>query len=422
MSARLHALIIDGDGEGSTKRTAELQRAGFEVTLAGSVTDAIRLAEQQEGLDVALLDIGLFTKLSSRLAAAIEELQRQRTSVLQLNQLKNDLIAVLAHDIKGPLTSIVGFAELLEEGYLEGDAATDAARTIRSNAQRLATLANDVLALSRVEHGELDIADERVELVQLIQEAIDLHTKERAIAFRYDVATAFVRGDAERLRQVFDNLLRNAIKYSPNGEGVSVDLRRENEVYVVSVTDQGIGIPLDERERLFDRFSRGSNARRAKIAGTGIGLFIVKMIVERHGGEVGLESTVGEGSRFDVLLPGIDAAQSLRPMRVTLLSPDATLSRFTAYELRTRGYRVRETSSLAEAANGDLRKGDVLIVDDGVASIAEVRSSVTDDGTLRIVGLGEPNEDGWDATLPKPFLAVDLLRAIDSPANRLVRQ
>ena len=422
MSARLHALMIDADGENAIKRSAELQRAGIKVTVAGSVTDAVRLAEQQEGLDVAFLDIGLFSKLSARLAASIEELQRQRTSVLQLNQLKNDLIAVLAHDIKGPLTSIVGFAELLEEGYLEGDAATDAARTIRSNAQRLATLANDVLALSRVEHGELEIADERVELVQLIQEAIELHSKERPIAFHHDVASALVRGDAERLRQVFDNLLRNAIKYSPNGEDIHIELRGEGETYVVSVTDHGIGIPQDEQERLFDRFSRGSNARRAKIAGTGIGLFIVKMIVERHGGEVGVDSTIGAGSRFDVRLPGIHAAESLRPMRVTLLSSDATLSRFTAYELRTRGYRVREASSLEEAASGDLRSGDVLIIDDGAASLSEVRESVANDGAVRIVGLGEPKDDGWDATLSKPFLATDLLRAIDSPANRLVRQ
>ncbi|MBV8638027.1 MAG: HAMP domain-containing histidine kinase [Candidatus Eremiobacteraeota bacterium] len=373
-------------------------------------------------MDVALFDIGLFNKLSARLAASIEELQRQRTSVLQLNQLKNDLIAVLAHDIKGPLTSIVGFAELLEEGYLEGDAATDAARTIRSNAQRLATLANDVLALSRVEHGELEIADERVDLIKLLQEAIHAHASERDISLHHDVAEAFVRGDSERLRQVFDNLLRNAIKYSPNGEPIRIDMRRDGESYIASVTDRGIGIPEDERERLFDRFSRGSNARRAKISGTGIGLFIVKMIVERHGGGVGVESKVGEGSRFDVRLPRIDAADSLRPMRVTLLSADATLSRFAAYELRRRGYRVREASSLAEAAGGDLRTGDVVVVDDGVAPIADIRNSIPDGISARVVGLGEPSEDGWDATLPKPFLVTDLLRAIDSPADRLVRQ
>jgi signal transduction histidine kinase len=419
--SRLHALMIDGDGE-EPERIAALERAGIDVTVACSIRDAIRIAEQQQGPDLALLDIGSFNELSARLAASIEELQRQRTSVLQLSQLKNDLIAVLAHDIKGPLTSIVGFAELLEEGFLEGDAATDAARTIRSNAQRLATLANDVLALSRVEHGELEIADERVDLVNLIQEAIDLHAKERSIAFAHHEKKAFVRGDSERLRQVFDNLLRNAIKYSPNGEEVRVDLRRDGTSLVASVTDRGIGIPHDEKPRLFHRFFRGSNARRAKIAGTGIGLFIVRMIAERHGGEVEVESKVGEGSRFDVRLPSIDAAQSLRPMRVTLLSSDATLSRFTAYELRTRGYRVREASSLEEASSGDLRNGDVLVVDEGTASIREVRESLANGVAVRVVGLGEPGGDGWDSTLSKPFLVTDLLRAIDSPADRLVRQ
>ncbi len=420
--SRLHALIIDGDGEQRSKRIAALERADIDVTIVGSVGEAIRVAEQEQGLDIALLDIGLFNELSARLAASIEELQRQRTSVLQLNQLKNDLIAVLAHDIKGPLTSIVGFAELLEEGFLEGDAATDAARTIRSNAQRLATLANDVLALSRVEHGELEIADERVDLVKLIQEAIDLHANVRTIVFDHDVDTACVRGDCERLRQVFDNLLRNAIKYSPNGDEVRIELRRDGAGFVASVIDRGIGIPPEETQRLFDRFSRGSNARRAKIAGTGIGLFIVKMIVDRHGGDVAVESKVGEGSRFDVRLPSIDAAESLRPMRVTLVSFDATLSRFAAYELRTRGYRVREAPSLEEASSGDLRTGDVLVVDEGVASAREIRSSLAGGVSVRVVALGEPDGDGWDATLAKPFLVTDLLRAIDSPADRLVRQ
>ena len=123
-------------------------------------------------------------KLADRLAASIEELERQRASVLQLNQLKNDLIAVLAHDIKGPLTSINGFAELLEEGFLEGAAAVDAAHTIRVNAQRLATLADDVLALSRVEHGELEIKDDRVDLVDLVTQVVQTHVAERNVAVK----------------------------------------------------------------------------------------------------------------------------------------------------------------------------------------------------------------------------------------------
>jgi signal transduction histidine kinase len=352
--------------------------------------------------------------LTRRLAASIEELERQRASVLQLNALKNDLIAVLAHDIKGPLTSIAGFAELLEEGFLEGAAAIDAAHTIRTNANRLATLANDVLALSRIEHGELEIADDRVDLIELIGNVVQTHLAERNIRIATDLEVAFVRGDAERLSQVFDNLLRNAIKYSPGGNPVDVTIAAQGDQFRVDVTDRGIGIPAEDIPRLFERFARGSNARRAKIAGTGIGLFIVKMIVERHGGQVELDSTLGEGSTFSVVLPSIDAFASRRPMRVSILTTDGDLSRFAAYELRARGYRVRECRALDDLAHlGDLRAGDVVLADPAAARAEEVRRFAAP-GSIRVIGFGTSTLDGWDATLSRPFLVTDLLNAIES--------
>lgn len=417
---QLRALLIEPNEEAGAALRSRLEQAGLEVRVASTLTEALALAEDTSAFDVTVTGTHLFNAQTARLAASLEELQRQRTSVLHLNQLKNDLIAVLAHDIKGPLTSIVGFAELLEEGYLEGNAATDAARTIRSNAQRLATLANDVLALSRVEHGELEIADERVDLIKLVSEAIDLHTAERTVECVHEVAEAYVRGDAERLRQVFDNLLRNAIKYSPGGQPVRVEIARRDTNWVVSFIDLGIGIPEEEAGRLFDRFSRGSNARRAKISGTGIGLFIVKMIVERHGGTVCVASTLGEGSRFDVALPAIESSAALRPIRVTLLTSDRGLSRFAAYELRTRGYRVREAATLEDVANAAVRGGDVIVVDDGVATAAAVREAIGAERDVRLIALGHARSDGWSATLAKPFLVEDLLRAIGTPPDHLV--
>ena len=348
----------------------------------------------------------------SLLEASLAELERQRAAVLQLNQLKNDLIAVLAHDIKGPLTSIVGFAELLEEGYLEGEAATDAARTIRSNAQRLAALANDVLALSRIEHGELEIADDPVDLVLSIEHSVQSLDESRDIRFTPHVSKAIVRGDADRLGQVFDNLLRNAVKYSPKSEPIDITLRREGDDFVVDVRDRGIGIPQEDLPKLFARFSRGSNARRAKTAGTGLGLFIVKMIVDRHGGSINVESSVGEGSTFSLSLPSIDAPAGRRPIHVIVVAVDAHTRLFVAYELRSHGYRVRECASIADIGTiGEVRDGDVVILGSHAGSEVDLRAALPAGVRVRLVCVDRLGSD-CDAVLRRPFLTADLLSAV----------
>jgi len=340
-------------------------------------------------------------RLNTSLAAALEELEAQRAAVLQISQLKHDLVATLAHDIKGPLTSIIGFAELMEEGFLQGEEATDAARTIRTNAQRLATLANDMLALSRVEYGELEIADDRVDVITVLRSAIEAVEAERKIETAFEIDNAFVRGDADRLRQVFDNLLRNAIKYSPGGE-------------VFSFRDRGIGVPPDELPKLFNRFARASNARKLKIAGTGVGLFIARTIVDRHGGGVEAASELSKGSTFTVTLPTLETGNA-GPGRVTIVTPDTRLARFTAFELRSRGLRVREVSSASEAASG-ARGGDVLLVDAQHAAVDQIRT-VLGNVRARLIGVGAATGDGWDATLPKPFLVSDLLAAVNVPSR-----
>jgi signal transduction histidine kinase len=352
--------------------------------------------------------------LRRSLAAALEELEAQRTAVMQISQLKHDLVATLAHDIKGPLTSIVGFAELLEEGFLEGDEATDAARTIRMNAQRLATLANDMLALSRVEHGQLEIADDRVDLLDVARSAISAVSGERSIETAFEVESAYVRGDAERLRQVLDNALRNAIKFSLGGEPLRVGIVERAADFVITIEDHGIGIPPEDLPMLFNCFARASNARKARITGTGVGLFIVKTIVERHGGSVSLQSTVGTGTTLTLTLPAIERAPDNGPVRVAIVTQDQRLSRFTAFELRSRGYSVREVRGAAEAADG-ARAGDVILVDAQTTDARETREAL---GTVdvRIIGVGPTKTDGWDATLPKPFLISDLVAALSGRA------
>ena len=350
-------------------------------------------------------------RLGKRISLSVSELESQRASVLELNQLKNDLIATLAHDIKGPLTSITGFAELLEDGLLEGAEAIDAARTIRTNAQRLANLANDVLALSRVEHGELEIADDRVELREVLNDVAALYA-DRAIEISGGEG-AYVRGDAARLRQVFDNLIRNAIKYDRSQGPIAVAVREAGDAYAVSVTDRGIGIPPEEIPKLFERFARASNAKRAKISGTGLGLFISRMIVERHGGTVSVESRVDEGSTFTVTLPAFETAILSAPPRVTIVTPDGVLSRFIAYELRARGFRVRELRGTDEMMTlGDVRPGEIVLADGRALTSGEIRPLVAGAKLVVLGSDGQGSGEGYDAALPLPFLLNDLLKEL----------
>ncbi len=400
-------VVVEREGSHDKKSVEALAKAMRPVPLV--------VVGDDESLARAIFAAADRAWLRGSLAAALDELEAQRAAVVQISQLKADLVATLAHDIKGPLTSIVGFAELLEEGFLEGDEAADAAKTIRTNAQRLATLANDMLALSRVEYGELELADDRIDVIDVLRSAIEAVAAERTIESSLAVDHAYVRGDADRLRQVFDNLLRNAIKYSPGGEAVHVELRAAGNGFTIAVNDQGIGIPPDDLGKLFNRFARASNARKSKIHGTGVGLFIVKTIVERHGGTAAVQSTLGTGSTFTVTLPAIENMQSDGPGRVAILTNDRRLARFTAFELRARGFRVREVSAAADAATG-ARAGDVIVVDAQTAGASETRAALGQI-PVRLIGVGTSTPDGWDGTLPKPFLVNDLLAAINPLAR-----
>ncbi|MHB8146292.1 MAG: sensor histidine kinase [Vulcanimicrobiaceae bacterium] len=409
-TAAPHVPVVILSGDDDERMATSAVRAGAQdYLLKGHASDVVLRRALHYAIDRQ--------DSHDRLAASIEELERQRGNVLALNALKNDLIAVLAHDIKGPLTSIMGYAELIEEGALEGESLVDAARTIRSGANRLATLATDVLALSRIEHGDLEIADERVDLNAMLQSVVDEQDTGCDITLTSACAAAVVRGDEDRLRQVFDNLLRNAIKYAPEGSPIEIGVRQEGERFFIDVCDHGMGIPADEIPRLFERFSRASNAKKAKIAGSGIGLFIVKMIVERHGGEIAVESVLGEGSTFTVVLPTLDAPITQRSMRVTIVTADSNLRRFVAYELRARGFRVRECAGVADLSHvRDIRERDVMVIDTATAARSDVAAVVPRGMKVFYVGIGSADTEEYNALLTRPFLVEDLLQAVSVEA------
>jgi two-component system phosphate regulon sensor histidine kinase PhoR len=222
----------------------------------------------------------------------------------RLERVRQDFVANVSHEFKTPLTAIQGFAETLLAGALEDPGSNRRfLQIIRDHAVRLARLTDDLLKLARIEAGKLEVEFVPVRLAEMIEgcaETTLLKATRKQITLEIDVAPGLpaVRGDAGLLREVLQNLLDNAIQYTSPGGHIRVTAVAGPREAVVSVADTGIGIPLAEQERIFERFYRVDAARSREEGGTGLGLSIAKHIVEAHGGRLWVESEVGRGSKF----------------------------------------------------------------------------------------------------------------------------
>ena len=222
---------------------------------------------------------------------------------------KNEFFALVSHELLTPLTSIVGYLEELLSGTSGGfnQEQEHDLEVIDRNARRLYRLVDDLMFVAQVETGRLTLDVVDVDPVAIVHEAVEVvrpaaKGREIQLVARVD-SVGSVSGDVKRLGQVVDHLLSNAVKFSHAGGLVEVVLRRDAGEAIVEVTDQGLGIPLAEQAQVFDRFSRSTVAADLEIPGIGLGLSITKVIVEAHGGSIGMHSVEGEGSTFTVRLP-----------------------------------------------------------------------------------------------------------------------
>jgi two-component system OmpR family sensor kinase len=244
-------------------------------------------------------------RLGQALNVMLEEIEESFAARKASEERLRRFLADASHELRTPLTSIRGYAEMFDRGARDRpeDLATSM-RHIRADADRMSTLVDDLLVLARLDR-ERPLAHERVELRQVLEPAvadISVLDPERQVRLSAE-EPALVAGDANRLRQVFDNLLVNAVRHTPAGTPVEVDLRRDGDAAVVSVSDHGPGIPAAERSRIFEPFYRSDPSRSRATGGEGLGLAIVETIVRAHGGQVGVGEVVGGGARFWVRLP-----------------------------------------------------------------------------------------------------------------------
>jgi two-component system, OmpR family, phosphate regulon sensor histidine kinase PhoR len=231
------------------------------------------------------------------------------TELRRLERVRQDFVANVSHEFKTPLTAIQGFAETLLAGAMEDSHSNRRfLEIIRDHAVRLARLTNDLLKLARIEAGKLEVEFFPVQLMEVIERSAEttlLKASRKQIALEVDVAPdlPMVRGDASLLRDVLQNLIDNAIQYTSERGRIQVSACVVAREVVVCVADTGIGIPLVDQERIFERFYRVDAARSREAGGTGLGLSIAKHIVEAHGGRLWVESEVGHGSKFFFSVP-----------------------------------------------------------------------------------------------------------------------
>lgn len=226
------------------------------------------------------------------------------TELRRLERVRQDFVANVSHEFKTPLTAIQGFAETLLSGALEDPRNNRRfLEIIRDHAARLASLTDDLLKLARIEAGKLEVEFVPVNILELVEQCAEtalLKASRKHIVFETDVPSGLpaIRGDASLLHEVLQNLLDNAIQYTPEAGRIRVSVAVNGREAVIAVSDTGIGIPLADQERIFERFYRVDAARSREAGGTGLGLSIAKHIVEAHGGRLWVESEIGHGSRF----------------------------------------------------------------------------------------------------------------------------
>ena len=230
----------------------------------------------------------------------------------RLSRLRTDFVSAVSHEFRSPLSSILALSERLDAARVrDASKLAEYHHLIGQEAQRLSVLVTRLLDFAQIEDGNKTYSLDRVELVAVARDAIGAcgyAVRENRVRLRGDdAAPLWVRADRMALQQCIQNLIENAAKYSPVDQPITVTCLSSNGTHTVEVHDHGIGIPLDEQSRIFEKFYRGHRASASNVQGAGIGLALVKHVVESHGGVVLVESEPNAGSRFRLRLPRADA-------------------------------------------------------------------------------------------------------------------
>jgi two-component system CheB/CheR fusion protein len=409
------------------------------------------------GIVLTLIDISILKRTEENLRRTAEELtqtndslrvsvaQRERAEAQAREQvdLRDRFLAILSHELRNPLAAILNAARLLEREQLDAESTRLAAGAIQRQSRQMARLLDDLLDVSRITRNKIEIRKQVVDLRAATEAAIEaVKAQADARDHRFDVdlpaEPVCVEGDPARLQQIQVNLLTNAIKYTPPGGQIRLAVRSEGEQAVLRVRDTGIGIPPDMQERIFNLFVQLNGATGDQDGGMGVGLTLVRTLVQLHGGTVTLHSDgPGLGTEFVIRLPLIQSAspdcpqppqsQRLAGLRVLVVDDNADIRRTLLRLLEILGCQVFEADSGQQGLEAIERHSpDVALVDigmpglDGYETARRIRRLPAGRGIVlvAITGFGQKEdrerayEAGFNSHLVKPIDVEELSRVV----------
>lgn len=249
-------------------------------------------------------------QMEEELIAHQQKLMEKTRELEAASQLKSEFLAGMSHELRTPLNAVIGFSQLMLGGVPGeiNDEQRQCLSDILSSGQHVLNLINHVLDLSKVEAGKMELKPENLNLADVIDGVVQtvrpmLDDNRHKLGVSVEEGLPPVRADKNRLRQIFLNLLSNAIKFTLTGGQLGIEVSREGDWCQVSVIDNGIGIRKEDQERIFEPFCQLDNPLTREKTGTGLGLTLANQIIEKHGGQIWVESAYGKGSRFTFTLP-----------------------------------------------------------------------------------------------------------------------